>query len=82
MTQTVTEKVTQLCSCAGHFYVSEMRKSKYKDGVFVPIKLPTRNDTKTVNVKIDTGAQVNVMPVKSYRKLGLPTSALSQHEPT
>ena len=56
--------------------MSEISKNKYKDGVFVPIKLSTGNDTKTVNFKIDTGAQVNVIPVKSYRKLGLPTSAL------
>ena len=57
-------------SCSDHFYVSEISKNKYKDGLFVPIKLSTGNDTKTLNFKIDrpTGAQVNMIPVKSYRK--------------
>ena len=40
------------------------------------IKLSTGSKAKAVSFKLDTGAQVNVLPLKLYRKLGLPAILL------
>ena len=63
---TVHERDTDSNS-ADHFYVAEIIRNKSKDEVFVPIKLSAGNKVKTVNFKLDTGAQVNVIPAKSYK---------------
>ena len=44
-----------------------------EDEVFVQLKV---GDGQTVKVKLDTGAQVNVMPVDIYRTLGKDTNEL------
>ena len=57
-----------------HFYIGEISANHNQDEVFVPVKLST--GSKAVSFKLDTGAQVNVLPLKLYRKLGLPATLL------
>ena len=59
----------------GHFYIGEISANCKQDEVFVPVKLST--GSKAVSFKLDTGEQVNVLPLKLYRKLGLPAILLN-----
>ena len=59
-----------------HFYIGEISANCKQDEVFVPVKLSTGSKAKAVSFKLDTGAQVNVLPLKLYRKLGLPAILL------
>ena len=59
-----------------HFYIGEISATCKQDEVFVPVKLSTGSKAKAVSFKLDTRAQVNVLPLKLYRKLGLPAILL------
>ena len=52
-----------------HFYIGEISANRKQDEVFVPVKLSTGSKAKAVSFKLDTGAQVNVLLLKLYRKL-------------
>ena len=59
-----------------HFYIGEISASRKQDEVFVLVKLSTGSKAKAVSFKLDMGAQVNVLPLKLYRKSGLPATLL------
>ena len=51
------------------FFVNEIN-SKNKEEIFAPLQLKIDSVFKHCNFKLDTGAQVNVLPFQKFKKLG------------